>query len=56
MNVYYCETHEVGGTVRCHVCQAVNAERERIIGLLQNEWLPIADVDECIALIKGENK
>ena len=28
-------------------------ERERIIKILETKWLPIADVDACIALIKG---
>ena len=34
----------------------VIAERARIIKLLQTQWLPIADVEACIALIKGENE
>lgn len=28
----------------------------RIIKLLKDQWLPIADVEACIVLIKGENK
>lgn len=31
-------------------------EQDRIIYILRNEWLPIADVEACIALIKGETK
>jgi hypothetical protein len=30
-------------------------ERERILNLLATQWLPIADVEACIALIKGDN-
>ena len=47
--------------VKCATCsntqsEATIRERERIIKLLEDQWLPIADVDKCIALIKGENK
>jgi len=39
------------------VCEGcVEIERERIIKLLEEYWLPIADVEKCIALIKGNNK
>jgi hypothetical protein len=34
---------------------AREAEQERIIKLLEDQWLPIADVDKCIALIKADS-
>jgi hypothetical protein len=36
--------------------QGRKEERERIIKLLATQWLPIADAEACIALIKGESK
>lgn len=40
-------------TMKAHG-QGAAREQERIIKLLETQWLPIADVDACIALIKGE--
>ena len=49
-----CDTlHKWQMTLQGH---AESRERERIIKLLEDQWLPIADVDKCIALIKGENE
>jgi hypothetical protein len=36
------------------IVEGEKRERERIIKLLQDQWLPIADVEKCIALINGE--
>jgi diphthamide biosynthesis methyltransferase len=45
---YYSEMYT------CPICYGDDRAVERIIKLLETQWLPIADVEACIALIKGE--
>lgn len=62
----WCDIHEswVNDGATCYICGCVEAERERIIALLDENLEKVMgcgcclelEPDELIALIKGENK
>lgn len=49
------ETEAIRENYNLGVLAGEAREQARIIKLLATQWLPIADIDKCIALIKAGN-